>query len=57
VRLAGPADRVVERLCADGIVPGIAIARYGLGHDNDLLITVTETLTDHDFDRLAQALA
>jgi len=56
VRLSEPAEMVVNRLAQDGLVPGIAIGRHGVSHANDLLVTVTESVTDADFDRLVRGL-
>src|SRR4051812_38223283 len=55
VRLAAPVDKVVERCAAQGVNPGLPLARVGLDGDG-LLIAITERRTRADIDRLADVL-
>ena len=56
LRLSRPAAPVVERLAADGILAGIPVSRLCPGLDDLLLVAATETTTEDDIDRLAEAL-
>ena len=56
VRMPGPADRVVERLSADGLAPGFPLGAAYPELDDCLLVSVTERKSDDDFERLARAL-
>jgi glycine dehydrogenase subunit 1 len=55
VRLAAPVDAVIERCAAQGVNPGVPLARLGLDEDG-LLVAVTERRTKADIDRLADVL-
>lgn len=58
VRAAKPAAGILESIRANkGIVGGLALSKYFGGHDNDLLICVTETNTRSQIDQLAASLA
>ena len=59
LRLAEPAEPVVDRLAKDGILAGVPVSRLRPGDAalaNLLLVAVTETVTDDDMDRLCAAL-
>jgi glycine dehydrogenase subunit 1 len=59
LRLAEPAEPVVDRLAKDGILAGVPVSRLRPGDAalaNLLLVAVTETVTDNDMDRLCAAL-
>jgi glycine dehydrogenase subunit 1 len=51
------AHAVVEQLAGDNIVAGFALGEEYPEYENVLLVCATETKTDHDLDRFAQALA
>jgi glycine cleavage system P protein (glycine dehydrogenase) subunit 1 len=59
VRVRGNASQIVEDMAKAGVLGGIPAARlFGAGHFDDvLMIAVTETNRDEDFDALAAALA
>jgi len=58
VKLSKPAAEVVESLAGDGVLGGVPFSRLApdAGMDELLLIAVTETATDADFDALETAL-
>ena len=59
LRLAEPAEPVVDRLAKDGILAGVPVSRLRSGDAalaNLLLVAVTETVTDDDMHRLCAAL-
>ncbi|MBJ6124275.1 aminomethyl-transferring glycine dehydrogenase subunit GcvPA [Microvirga splendida] len=58
LRLAKPADEVVERLAEKGVLAGVPVSRLlpGAGLDNLLLVASTEVNTDDDRAALAAAL-
>ena len=59
MRLAEPAEPVVDRLAEEGILAGVPVSRLRPEDDalaNLLLVAVTETVTDDDMDRLCAAL-
>ncbi len=47
---------LVERCHKDGIVPGLPLAKSGMGASNELLVCVTEMRSDADIERLAHVL-
>ncbi len=59
VKLPKPAAPIVEALAAQGVIAGVPVSRL-LPHDasvqNLLIVAVTETNTDDDFDALTTAL-
>jgi len=57
VRLPGSAAPVVDRLSADGLIPGLPIGRFYPELEDCLLVSVTEQRKDGDFERLVSALA
>jgi len=50
------AERVVERLAMDRILPGVALGRFWRERANQLLVCATEKRTEAEMDRLADAL-
>ena len=58
LRLAKPAAEVVETLAAQNVLAGVPFSRLdpNAGLDDILLVAVTETVTDDDFDALENAL-
>jgi glycine dehydrogenase subunit 1 len=57
VRGPRPAVKILERLLKDnGIIGGLALAKYYDGHENDFLVAVTELNTKDQIDQLAAAL-
>lgn len=56
VRLPGTGAAAVERLSADGMVPGFALGEGYPELEDCLLVSVTERKSDDDFKRLASAL-
>ena len=57
VRLPIDAEQVVDHLAAQGILGGIPISRLLLGQrSHDLLVAVTETVTERDQQRLIETL-
>ncbi|HEX5318342.1 MAG TPA: aminomethyl-transferring glycine dehydrogenase subunit GcvPA [Stellaceae bacterium] len=56
LRLSRPAAPVVDRLAAEGVLAGIPVSRLCPGLDDLLLVAATETTTEDDIDRLAEAL-
>ena len=58
VRGPKSAAETLERLrTANGIIGGIALSKYFAGHENDILICVTETSSKENIDGLASSLA
>src|SRR4051794_28030983 len=55
VRLDAPVDKVIERCAAEGVNPGLPLARVGLDEDG-LLVAITERRSRADIDRLADVL-
>jgi glycine dehydrogenase subunit 1 len=57
VRGPKPAADTLERLrTADGVIGGLALSKYFAGHENDILVCVTETSSKENIDGLANAL-
>jgi len=56
VRLPKPAAAVVDRLAQRPIIAGVPVSRFAAGHDDLLILAVTETVTDADMDALVTAL-
>lgn len=56
VRGPRPATEVLESVREMGIVGGLALSKYYAGHDNDLLVCVTETMTKENIDAFVAAL-
>ena len=56
VRTPEPAADLVRRLERHGILAGVPVSRYYPDLTHDLLVCATETTTDADADRFAQAL-
>lgn len=56
VRGPRPASEVLERVREKGIIGGLAMSKYYVGHDNDILICVTETMTKANIDAFVAAL-
>jgi glycine dehydrogenase subunit 1 len=54
VTLDAPVDRVIERCLAAGINPGLSLRDEG--HENGLLVAITEQRTRSDIDRLVAAV-
>lgn len=58
VRAPKPAAVILENIRANnGIVGGLALSKYYGGHDNDLLVCVTETNTRNQIEQLVKSLA
>ncbi len=58
VRGKRPAVEVLERLrSTGGIIGGLALSKYYDGHDNDILVCVTETNTREQIDALVAGLS
>jgi len=57
VRGPRPAIEVLESVREKGIIGGLALSKYYGGHENDILVAVTETNTRDQIDALAAALA
>ncbi len=56
VRGPRPASEVLERVREKGIIGGLAMSKYYVGHDNDILVCVTETMTKANIDAFVAAL-
>lgn len=57
VRGPRPAAEILEKLrTKDGIIGGLALSKYYDGHDNELLVCVTETNTREQIDNLIKGL-
>jgi glycine dehydrogenase subunit 1 len=54
VMLDAPVEAVIDRCLAAGINPGVPLG--GEGHENGLLVAITEQRTRADIDRLAEVL-
>ena len=52
-----PAAEVLESVRTAGVIGGLALSKYYTGHDNDILVAVTETNTRAQIDALVSALA
>ena len=48
------AQRIIEASRDRGILPGVALARLGLGHDRQILVTVTEKRTKDEINELTR---
>jgi glycine dehydrogenase subunit 1 len=57
VRLPRPAAEVVRRCRERGVHPGYPAGRDFRGHENDLIVAVTEKRSAADIERLAEAVA
>ena len=57
VRAPKSASEILEKLRVNGIIGGLALSKYFGGHDNDILVCVTETSTREQIDALVSALA
>jgi glycine dehydrogenase subunit 1 len=55
VRGPRPATEVLEAVREKGIIGGLALSKYYAGHDNDILIAVTETASRENIDKLIAA--
>ena len=56
VRGSRPAVEILETVRKKGLIGGLALSRYYGGHDNDMLVCVTETNSRKQIDELATAL-
>jgi glycine dehydrogenase subunit 1 len=56
VRLAAPADRVIERCAAQGVNPGYPLGADYPEFEDGLLVALTEQRSKADIDRLAEVL-
>lgn len=56
VRAPRPATEILEDVRRKGIIGGLALSKYYAGHENDILLAVTETSTKGNIDNLAAAL-
>ena len=54
LRLNRPFTEVEERFHHAGVVPGLPLGRYDPGLENALLISITETKSREDIDRLVE---
>jgi glycine dehydrogenase subunit 1 len=52
----GDAQRLVDRLAATHVLPGVPLGRFDASYADTLLVTVTEAHRKEDIDALAQAL-
>lgn len=57
VRGPRAASEVLETVREKGIIGGLALSKYYGGHDNDLLVCVTETISREQIDLFVSALA
>ena len=57
VRGSRPAVEILETVRKKGLIGGLALSKYYGGHDNDMLVCVTETNSRRQIDELATALA
>ncbi|HRI03740.1 MAG TPA: aminomethyl-transferring glycine dehydrogenase subunit GcvPA [Pyrinomonadaceae bacterium] len=57
VRGPRPATETLELVRGKGIIGGLALSKYYDGHDNDLLVCVTETNSREQIDALVVSLA
>ncbi len=57
VRGPRPASEILEKVrTTNGIVGGLALSKYYGGHDNDILVCVTETMSRANIDAFVDAL-
>ena len=57
VRGPRPATETLEKVrTRNGIVGGLALSKYYGGHDNDILVCVTETMSRANIDAFVDAL-
>ena len=56
VNCPAPAQQIVERGRAAGLLPGVPLTKLGIGEENHLLIAVTEKRTRQEIDRLMEVL-
>lgn len=57
VRGPRPASEILEKVrTTNGIVGGLALSKYYGGHDNDILVCVTETMSKANIDAFVDAL-
>jgi glycine dehydrogenase subunit 1 len=56
VRGPRPATEALETARANGVIGGLALSKYYAGHENDILVAVTETNTREQIDQLVAAL-
>ena len=57
IRGPRPASEILEKVrTANGIVGGLAMSKYYGGHDNDILVCVTETMPRENIDLFVDAL-
>ncbi len=56
IRVSRPAAQVIERLAQRKVLGGVPVSRFHDGHDDLIVLAVTETNTDEDIDALATAL-
>ena len=56
VRSPRAATEVLESAGSAGVIGGLALSKYYTGHDNDILVAVTETNTREQIDQLVAAL-
>lgn len=56
VRGPKPATEILETVRQKGIIGGLALSKYYGGHDNDILVCVTETMSKANIDAFASAL-
>ena len=56
VRGSRPAVEILETVRKKGLIGGLALSKYYGGHDNDMLVCVTETNSRKQIDELATAL-
>ena len=56
VRSPRAATEVLESAGSAGVIGGLALSKYYSGHDNDILVAVTETNTREQIDQLVAAL-
>lgn len=57
VRLPAPAEAVASRAASDGYLAGVPLSRLMPGHDDVLLVAVTEKRTRAEIDGWAEAIA
>jgi len=57
LQLNQPAAPLVEKLAAQGILAGIPLSRFYSGHDNLLLVAITELTTEEEMNKLAEVLS
>ena len=57
VRGSKPANETLNAVREKGLIGGLALSKYYAGHDNDILVCVTETNTREQIDQLVAALS